>query len=272
MVALTDHSAALIDPQAIKDTGYACVVDYFSESRPSANVGAKTLRRDYCDRLRALGLDIVCRHSSIGAHPIPDMLWVKYEKLGWDADALGHPVADRTVLNGPDGQPRVRSRASRAGVPARRQHDLLGARHGPRPLEPQPLRKRSTQLAGVRRDPLGHRHLPRVRQRPRLPDAGPDPGHGDRRRHGPCLTTTRTPKNRENPMKKVLMILRSEPVRTLLYPLLVALIGYGVTKGFVSSDSSGVIVAVLAAALGIPAVESARGRVVPTPPDSGEVG
>lgn len=66
-------------------------------------------------------------------------------------------------------------------------------------------------------------------------------------------------------MNKVLTILHSEPVRVLLYPLLVALIGYGVTEGILSSDTSGVILAVLAAALGIPAVESARSRVNPAP-------
>ncbi|MTE16291.1 hypothetical protein [Nocardia aurantiaca] len=72
-------------------------------------------------------------------------------------------------------------------------------------------------------------------------------------------------------MNKLLSIAHSEPVRVLLYPLLVALIGYGVTKGIISSDASGVILAVLAAGLGIPAVESARSRVNPaSPPDSGD--
>jgi hypothetical protein len=71
-------------------------------------------------------------------------------------------------------------------------------------------------------------------------------------------------------MNKVLAILHSEPVRALLYPLLVALIGYGVTKGIVSSDTSSFILAVLAAMLGLPAVESARRRVSPTPPAGGE--
>jgi hypothetical protein len=71
-------------------------------------------------------------------------------------------------------------------------------------------------------------------------------------------------------MNKVLTILRSEPVRALLYPLLVAVIGYGVTKGVLSSDMSGFVLAVLAAALGLPAVESARQRVSPAPPGSRE--
>ncbi|MER7449790.1 hypothetical protein ABTW96_05830 [Nocardia beijingensis] len=71
-------------------------------------------------------------------------------------------------------------------------------------------------------------------------------------------------------MNKVIAILHSEPVRALLYPLLVALIGYGVAKGVVSSDLSGFVLALVAAALGLPAVESARHRVSPAPPDSGE--
>ncbi|MEU7628761.1 hypothetical protein AB0C34_02080 [Nocardia sp. NPDC049220] len=72
-------------------------------------------------------------------------------------------------------------------------------------------------------------------------------------------------------MKKVFMTLRSEPVRALLYPVLAALVGYQVTKGVVSSDLSDFILAVLAAALGLPAVETARGRVIPVPPGSGEI-
>ncbi|WP_454196136.1 hypothetical protein [Nocardia sp. Marseille-Q1738] len=71
-------------------------------------------------------------------------------------------------------------------------------------------------------------------------------------------------------MNAILTALRSEPVRALLYPLLVALIGYGVTRGVVSADTSGFILAVVAAALGLPAVESARHRVSPAPPRSGE--
>ncbi|MEU2038423.1 hypothetical protein [Nocardia niwae] len=71
-------------------------------------------------------------------------------------------------------------------------------------------------------------------------------------------------------MNKVITILHSEPVRALLYPLLVVLIGYAVTKGLVSSDLSAFVLAIVAAALGLPAVESARHRVSPAPPDSGE--
>lgn len=80
----------------------------------------------------------------------------------------------------------------------------------------------------------------------------------------------KTQPRKGKPMNKVLTTLRSEPVRALLYPLLVAVIGYGVTRGVVSADASGFILAVVAAALGLPAVESARHRVSPAPPHSGE--
>ncbi|MFR9750756.1 glycoside hydrolase domain-containing protein [Nocardia sp. 004] len=63
MTELIDFSAALIDPQAIKDAGYAGVIGYFSDSRPGADFGAKPLTREYCDRLRAIGLEIVTNYQ-----------------------------------------------------------------------------------------------------------------------------------------------------------------------------------------------------------------
>lgn len=63
MTQLLDFSASLIDPEAIRAAGYAGVVGYFSESRPGANFAAKPLRRDYCDRLRAAGLEIVTNYQ-----------------------------------------------------------------------------------------------------------------------------------------------------------------------------------------------------------------
>jgi hypothetical protein len=60
MAQLLDFSASLIDPQAIKDAGFAGVIGYFSDRRPGAEwMQAKPLTRDYCDRLRAHGLEIV---------------------------------------------------------------------------------------------------------------------------------------------------------------------------------------------------------------------
>lgn len=59
MPQLLDFSAALIDPHAIKDAGYVGVIGYMSGSRPGSNFGAKPLPREYCDSLRAFGLEIV---------------------------------------------------------------------------------------------------------------------------------------------------------------------------------------------------------------------
>lgn len=58
-------------------------------------------------------------------------------------------------------------------------------------------------------------------------------------------------------------ILRSEPVRMLLHPLILALVAYLVTKGILDSNTSQIVLAVVAAVLGIPAVEAARARVTP---------
>lgn len=63
MTQLLDFSASLIDPQTIKAAGYAGVIGYFSESRPGANFAAKPLRRDYCDGLRAAGLEVVSNYQ-----------------------------------------------------------------------------------------------------------------------------------------------------------------------------------------------------------------
>ncbi len=63
VLQLIDFSAALIEPAAIRAAGYTGVVGYFAESRPGTNFGAKPLRRDYCDRLRADGLEIVSNYQ-----------------------------------------------------------------------------------------------------------------------------------------------------------------------------------------------------------------
>ncbi|MFE7798999.1 glycoside hydrolase domain-containing protein [Nocardia sp. NPDC057440] len=60
---LLDFSARLIEPEAIKAAGYGGVIGYFSESRPGANFGAKPLTRDYCDKLRSAGLEIVSNYQ-----------------------------------------------------------------------------------------------------------------------------------------------------------------------------------------------------------------
>lgn len=59
MTQLLDFSAALIDPAAIRAAGYDGVIGYFSDRRPGAEwMLAKPMTRDYCDRLRAAGLEI----------------------------------------------------------------------------------------------------------------------------------------------------------------------------------------------------------------------
>ncbi|WP_280393030.1 glycoside hydrolase domain-containing protein [Nocardia wallacei] len=58
MTQLIDFSAALIEPVAIRAAGFAGVIGYFSDRRAEWML-AKPLTRDYCDQLRAEGLEIV---------------------------------------------------------------------------------------------------------------------------------------------------------------------------------------------------------------------
>lgn len=83
---LLDFSVAPIDPAAIKAAGYGGVVGYFSASRPGANFGAKPLTRDYCDRLRAAGLEIVSNYQ-FGKGPAAD--W----RGGYDSGARHAEIA-----------------------------------------------------------------------------------------------------------------------------------------------------------------------------------
>jgi hypothetical protein len=64
-------------------------------------------------------------------------------------------------------------------------------------------------------------------------------------------------------MSKILSTLRTEPVRALLWPVLVGIAGYLVVRGVVDEFSADMIVAILAAVLGIPAAEVARAKVTP---------
>lgn len=64
-------------------------------------------------------------------------------------------------------------------------------------------------------------------------------------------------------MSKILSTLRTEPVRALLWPVLVGIAGYLVVRGVVDEFSADMIVAILAAVLGIPAAEAARAKVTP---------
>lgn len=97
---LLDYSAELIDPEDIKAAGYAGVIGYFSESRPGANFGAKPLRRDYCNQLRAFGLEIVSNYQ-FGKGATSD--WFS----GYDGGARHAEIALRNHLaaDGPEGRP-----------------------------------------------------------------------------------------------------------------------------------------------------------------------
>lgn len=66
-----------------------------------------------------------------------------------------------------------------------------------------------------------------------------------------------------NAVTKLLDVIRSEPIRTILYPLLVILVGTLLAKGGISEFSADTIIAVVAAVLGIPATEIARRNVTP---------
>jgi hypothetical protein len=61
----------------------------------------------------------------------------------------------------------------------------------------------------------------------------------------------------------VLSAIRSEPIRTIMYPLLAILVGTLVARGTVDQSMADIITGVIAAILGIPAAEVARAKVRP---------
>jgi hypothetical protein len=62
-------------------------------------------------------------------------------------------------------------------------------------------------------------------------------------------------------MNKILSTIRSEPIRAILYPVLVILIGTLVTKGILTDFSSDIVIGLIGAVLGVPAAEAARSKV-----------
>jgi hypothetical protein len=64
-------------------------------------------------------------------------------------------------------------------------------------------------------------------------------------------------------MSKLISILRAEPVRALLWPVLVGIAGYLVVRGAVDKFSADMILVLVAAILGVPAAEIARAKVTP---------
>ncbi|MFJ4651015.1 glycoside hydrolase domain-containing protein [Nocardia sp. NPDC088792] len=59
MATAVDFAARFIDPRAIEAAGHSAVLVYVSPSRPGASFGAKPVTRDYTDRVRAAGLEVV---------------------------------------------------------------------------------------------------------------------------------------------------------------------------------------------------------------------
>lgn len=70
-------------------------------------------------------------------------------------------------------------------------------------------------------------------------------------------------------MSKLIAALRTEPIRTILWPVLVALAGVLVVRGIVDQFSADVIIGIVGAILGIPAAEAARAKVSPVRPVTG---
>ncbi|MGW4718889.1 glycoside hydrolase domain-containing protein [Nocardia sp. NPDC004260] len=100
-VKLLDFSAALIDPWAIKDAGYGGVILYMSDRRPGAEwMLAKPATREYCDRVRAAGLEIVSCYQ-FGKGETSD--WYG----GYDGGARHAEIALRyhRAAGGPEGRP-----------------------------------------------------------------------------------------------------------------------------------------------------------------------
>lgn len=65
-------------------------------------------------------------------------------------------------------------------------------------------------------------------------------------------------------MSKVLSWFHTEPVRTVLYPALLVLLGIAVARGFLTEDYKEAVVEVLSVlVLGTPATEFARAQVTP---------
>lgn len=64
-------------------------------------------------------------------------------------------------------------------------------------------------------------------------------------------------------MSKLISALRTEPIRALLWPVLVGIAGYLVVRGVVDQFSADMILVIVAAVLGIPAAEAARAKVTP---------
>ena len=70
---------------------------------------------------------------------------------------------------------------------------------------------------------------------------------------------------------RIMALRGSEPVRLVLYPVLVTLVGYAVVRGVFDGSVATGLLAVAALALGVPAVEADRAQVIPTAKVAGAV-
>lgn len=64
-------------------------------------------------------------------------------------------------------------------------------------------------------------------------------------------------------MNAVLAAIRSNPVRSIIYPLLAILVGTLVARGTIDSSVADIITGVVAVIIGIPATEITRSKVSP---------
>ncbi len=65
-------------------------------------------------------------------------------------------------------------------------------------------------------------------------------------------------------MNKVVSLVESQPARFYIYPGLLALVAYLVSKGWVDSDTASWITGIITAAVGIGATETVHAKVIPS--------
>ncbi|OBI43268.1 twin-arginine translocation pathway signal [Mycobacterium kyorinense] len=100
---LVDFTERLVQPEQIKSAGLDGALVYVSESRPGADFDFKPVTRDYADRLRAAGLQIVsCYQFGKPGWPTPSDFTRGYD--GGVADAQT-AVKLHTAAGGPTSAP-----------------------------------------------------------------------------------------------------------------------------------------------------------------------
>ena len=103
MATAVDFAARLIDPQAIAADGHSAVLVYVSRSRPGSDFGAKPVTREYVEKLKAAGLEIVsCYQYGKPGWPTPSDF-----TRGFDGGVADAQTALRlhSAAGGPDSAP-----------------------------------------------------------------------------------------------------------------------------------------------------------------------